>query len=266
MNIDYKLKDPINLELSAYGLADKICTWYDFVHPLHRMPPFDQVFSSYWNDYHFKTWIQPGMTCIDVGAHIGDTAIPMAAACQATVLAIEPNTYMLPFLEKNCEANSHLGKFIIATEAVTNTHSDDLVFGDHNNAMINGGIIDSSWDTGTASKVKGMTGNTLSIKGMPFMDICKKYLNKDEIDCIGFVKIDTEGHDIAIIQNMRDFLIAQKPVLLTEWFFGYSQSDSEKLFKAIEDAGYVPHNPETLELANLNQRCEDLLCIHQDNL
>jgi hypothetical protein len=111
-----------------------------------------------------------------------------------------------------------------------------------------------------------MTGNTLQVKGLPFMDICQKYLTQDEVDCIGFIKIDTEGHDIAIIENMRDFLIKQKPVLLTEWFFGYSTADSKKLFDAIHAAGYVAHNPITMELADLNNRCDDLLCIHKDNL
>lgn len=266
MSLEYKLKDPVDLDLSDYGFIDKSCVWYDFEHPLHRMPPIEQVFSSYWNDYHYGTWIRPGMTCVDIGAHIGDTALPMMVACQATVLAVEPNIHMLPFLEKNCEANQTLGRFVIATEAVTDQVSEELLFGDHNNAMINGGLLDQSWDTGTASTVKGMTGNTVTVRGMPFMDICNKYLTQKEIDRIGFVKIDTEGHDIAIIQNMRDFLIKYKPVLLTEWFFGYSAADTKKLFDAIADAGYVPHNPVTMELANTNNRCEDLLCIHQDNL
>lgn len=266
MNLDYKSKEPIDIDLSKFGINNQYCTWHDIDHPMHRMPHFEKVFAYYWDDYHFDKWIQPGMTCIDIGAHIGDTAVPMMVASQGTVLAIEPNPHMLPFLQKNCEANSHFGRFVIATEAVTNRISDTLIFGDHNNAMINGGIVDSDWDTGTAAMVKGMTGTTMQVGGMPFMDICQKYLTKEEIDQIGFVKIDTEGHDIAIIENMRDFLIENKPVLLTEWFFGYSKSDSEKLFKAIEDAGYVPHNPETMELANVNQRCEDLLCIHQDNL
>lgn len=266
MSIEFKLKDPIKLDLSSHGINDKTCTWYDFEHPLHRMPPIEKVFSYYWNDYHYGIWIQPGMTCIDIGAHIGDTALPMMVASRATVLAVEPNPHMLPFLQKNCEANQEFGRFVIATEAVSDEYSENLVFGDHNNAMINGGILDESWDAGTASIVKGMTGNTLTITGMPFMDICQKYLTNEEIDRIGFIKIDTEGHDIAIIQNMRDFLIKQKPVLLTEWFFGYSESDSKKLFAVIAEAGYIPHNPETMEVANLGQRCEDLLCIHQDNL
>jgi FkbM family methyltransferase len=266
MNLDYKLKDPITLDLSPYGAENKACTWYDFEHPMHRMPPFDQVFSLYWNDYHYSKWIQPGMTCIDIGAHIGDTALPMMVASQATVLAIEPNIHMLPFLEKNCEANGHLGKFVIATEAVTSKASDSLTFGDHQNAMVNGGILDETWDVNTTARVKGMTGNTIIIKGITFDDMCKKYLSQDEIDRIGFVKTDTEGHDIEIINSMRDFLIQQKPVLLTEWFFGYSLADSQKLFQAIHAAGYVPHDPKTMEIADINNRCDDLLCIHQDNL
>lgn len=265
MSLEYKLKEAVTLDLSQYGI-EQTCKWYDFEHPLHRMPPFEQVFRSYWNDYHYSKWIRPGMTCVDIGAHIGDTALPMMVACQATVLAVEPNPHMLPFLQKNCEANQDLGRFVIATEAVTDRFSDELLFGDHNNAMINGGIVDGSWDAETANIVKGMSGGTLKIKGMPFIDLCEKYLTKDEIARIGFIKIDTEGHDIAIINNMQNFLSEHKPVLLTEWFFGYSQIDNEKLFAAIYNAGYVPHNPTNMEPADLNHRIEDLLCIHQDHL
>jgi len=266
MNLEYKFKNPIELDLTPYGVNDKVCAWYDFEHPMHKLPPFDKMFSYYWNDYHYKTWIRPGMTCVDIGAHIGDTALPMMVACQATVLAIEPNIHMLPFLEKNCEANQAFGRFIIAPEAVTNLATDNLVFGDHNNAMINGGILDQSWDSGTAATVRSMTGSTMQIVGMPFKDICEKYLTQEEIYKIGFIKVDTEGHDIAIIENMRDFLIKHKPVLLTEWFFGYSAVDSKKLFDAIQAAGYVAHNPVNMEPADINNRIEDLLCIHKDNL
>jgi FkbM family methyltransferase len=266
MNTDYKLKEPVDVDLSLYGFDNEICTWYDFEHSLHRMPPFGQVFNSYWNEYHYGKWIKPGMTCVDIGAHIGDTALPMMVASRGTILAIEPNPYMLPFLEKNCEANKHLGKFVIATEAVTSETRNNLTFGDHNNAMINGGIIDDTWDPGTAAKVGGMTGKTITITGMPFIDICNKYLSKKEIENIGFIKIDTEGHDIEIIRTMCDFLSKNKPVLLTEWFFGYSANDSQKLFNAIAAAGYIPHNPKTMEPASLDNHIEDLLCIHQDNL
>ena len=264
MNIDYKLKDPVILDLDAFGSYGH-CVWHDFEHPMHKMPPIEQVFSYYWNKYHYGKWIKPGMTCVDIGAHIGDTALPMMVACRSTVLAIEPNHYMLPFLEKNCNANSKLGKFVIATEAVTSQFTE-LTFGDHNNAMVNGGIIDTTWDEGTAQTVRGMTGSTLKVQGLPFVDLCKKYLTDDEIANIGFVKTDTEGHDIEIINNMRGFLQTQKPVLMTEWFFGYSQADSERLFNVIYSAGYIPHYPETMEEAKVNQRSEDLLCIHKDNL
>jgi FkbM family methyltransferase len=155
----------------------------------------------------------------------------------------------------------------LPAEAVTNRNAENIVFKDHNNAMINGGILDENWDAGTAATVKGMTGSTITIAGLTFVELCKKYLTEQEISKIGFVKIDTEGHDIEIIRGMRDFLQQHKPVLLlTEWFFGYSAADSQKLFDAINDAGYVAHYPDTMEPANLNRKSEDLLCIHKDNL
>jgi hypothetical protein len=47
MSLEYRLKEPIQLDLSPYDIEGKACTWYDFEHPMHRMPPFDQVFSYY---------------------------------------------------------------------------------------------------------------------------------------------------------------------------------------------------------------------------
>ena len=89
---------------------------------------------------------------------------------------------------------------------------------------------------------------------------------KSEIANIGFVKTDTEGHDIEIIRSSKDFLQKHKPVLFTEWFVAYSAADTIELFKAIEDAGYQAFNPETMQPADPSIRSEDLICIHKDNL
>ena len=95
-----------------------------------------------------------------------------------------------------------------------------------------------------------------------------KYLTKDDIDKIGFIKTDTEGHDIEIIRNSRDILLKYKPVLFTEWFDAYGLDDDKKLFETIEDCGYVAFNPETMEEIDPIRRpkTSDLLCLHKDNL
>ena len=263
-----KLESGNKLELDEYGFPGESCFWFHMDHPYDGTgtPDYKGIFEQYINDLYWKFWIKPGMTCIDIGGHSGDTAIPMMALCRSTVLTVEPNPVILPYLELNCAVNHHLGKFVIATEAVTNQATDTLVFGDHQNGMCNGGILSTTWDEETARKIVGMTGQTITISGMPLEDMCNKYLTPEEINNIGFVKIDTEGHEIEIIRSSKDFLIKHKPVLFTEWFFAFSDKDTAELFKVIDEAGYVAHYPNTMQVADPTIRSNDLVCIHKDNL
>jgi hypothetical protein len=111
-----------------------------------------------------------------------------------------------------------------------------------------------------------MSGQSITVSGMTLASMLDKYLTPDEIANIGFIKTDTEGHDIEIIRNIRDILVKYKPVLFTEWFVQYSAADTAELFRVIDDAGYVAFNPETMEQADPGVRCEDLVCLHKDNL
>lgn len=255
------------LELDSYGFNNEHCYWLEMDHQYERVPDFKTIFDFYADKNYWSKWITPGMTCIDIGGHSGDTAIPMMVYSRGTVLTIEPNPTIRPYLELNCAINQHLGgRFVVASEAVTNQNTDNLVFKDHQNGMCNGGIFDETWDAETQARVAGMSGASLTVSGLTLETMMNRYLTYDEIDKVGFIKTDTEGHDIEIIANIRDILVKYKPVLFTEWFSQYSTADTERLFKAIADAGYVPHDPETMEEADPTVRCEDLLCIHKDNL
>jgi FkbM family methyltransferase len=254
------------LDLDEYGWPEQSCYWFEMDHQYERVPDFKTIFDYYIVKNHWSQWIKPGMTCIDIGGHSGDTAIPMMTQCQSTVLTVEPNPTILPYLKFNCGVNTHLGKFVIATEAVTNQNADGLTFKDHQNGMCNGGLVGETWDAETTAKVQGISGASITVSGMTLETMLDKYLTPEEIANIGFIKTDTEGHDIEIIRNIRDILVKYKPVLFTEWFAQYSAADTAELFKVISEAGYVAFNPETMEEADPSQRCEDLVCLHQDNL
>lgn len=242
------------------------CYWFEMDHPRERATDFKTIYDYYIERNKWKLWIKPGMTCIDIGGHSGDTAIPMMTLCGATVLTVEPNPVIIPFLEFNCKVNRHLGRFVIASEAVTNRNADNLTFKDHQNSMCNGGLVGETWDAETSARVAAMSGESITVSGMTLVDMCEKYISKDEIERIGFIKTDTEGHDIEIIKSSRDFLQKYRPVLFTEWFVAYSESETEKLFKAIEEAGYVAFYPETMQEADPSIRSEDLICLHKDNI
>jgi len=242
------------------------CFWFEMDHPYEKVPDFKTIFDGYIDGYYWSTWIKPGMTCIDIGGHSGDTAIPMMTQCRSTVLTVEPNPAIIPYLEFNCSANKHLGRFVLATEAVTNQTADNLKFGDHKNQMCNGGLLGNSNDPETARSIQQMTGDTITVSGMTLEEMCNKYLTPEEIANIGFVKTDTEGHDIEIIRSSRDFLQKHKPVLFTEWFFAYGPEDTAELFKVIDEAGYQAFYPTTMQPADPSVRSDDLVCIHKDNL
>ena len=254
------------LDLDDYGWPEQSCHWFEMDHQFERVPDFKTIFDYYIVKNHWSQWIKPGMTCIDIGGHSGDTAIPMMTQCRSTVLTVEPNPTILPYLKFNCSVNTHLGRFVVATEAVTNQNADGLTFKDHQNGMCNGGLVGETWDAETTAKVQGMSGASITVSGMTLETMLDKYLTAEEIANIGFIKTDTEGHDIEIIRNIRDILVKYKPVLFTEWFAQYSAADTAELFKVISEAGYVAFNPETMEEADPSQRCEDLVCLHQDNL
>lgn len=266
MQTSIKLRAGHQLDLTDYGWADKQCSWCEMDHQFERVPDFKTIFDYYIVKNHWSTWIKPGMTCIDIGGHSGDTAIPMMTQCRSTVLTVEPNPVILPYLKFNCAINSHLGKFVIASEAVTNQNTDNLTFKDHQNGMCNGGLVGETWDAETTRRVAGMSGESITVSGMTLESMCEKYLTPEEIANIGFIKTDTEGHDIEIIRNSRDFLIKHKPVLFTEWFAQYSAADTAELFKVIEEAGYVAFYPETMQPADQAVMSNDLVCIHKSNL
>jgi len=257
------------LELDEYGFPNQYCYWLKMGHPKDGSPDWQTLFDYYVKKMHWAKWIRPGMTCIDIGGHSGDTAIPMMVYSKGTVLTVEPNPVIRPFLEYNCAINNHLGKFVIAWEAVTNKNTDNLTFADHQNLMCNGGILDENWSETTKHNVDSFKGHTITVSGLTLETMLDKYLTKDEIDKIGFIKTDTEGHDAEIIRNSRDILLKYKPVLFTEWFDAYGLDDSIKLFETIEDCGYVAFDPETMEevYPDINKpKISDLLCLHKDNL
>lgn len=267
MILTLPLRRAHKLELDSYGYTNEHCYWLEMDHQFERVPDYKTIFDYYVEKNHWSEWIKPGMTCIDIGGHSGDTAIPMMVYSRGTVLTVEPNPTIRPYLELNCAANSHLGgKFVVAKEAVTNKNAHNLVFKDHHNGMCNGGLVGETWDAETQARMSGMSGESITVSGMTLESMLEHYLTQDEITQIGFIKTDTEGHDIEIIRNIQDFLVQYKPVLFTEWFAQYSDADSAELFRVINDAGYIAFDPATMDPASPQIRSEDLVCLHRDNL
>lgn len=247
-------------------VGDIACYWFEMNHSGECPRQLLELFDIYLNRYNWDKLIRPGCTVIDIGGHSGDTAVPMQFLSRGTVLSVEPNPGIKKYLDYCCEQNSHLGKFVTAHEAVTTVDMDAVEILDHNNALCNGGLIDPTWTEALQQRMIGIAGDKITVPGLTLEHLLEKYLTPDEINNIGFIKTDTEGHDKSILESSKDLINRIKPIIFTEWFFAYTETESRDLFRVIEELNYLPFYPETLKPATVNQRSEDLVLIHKDKV
>ena len=76
----------------------------------------------------FKSHLKPGGLAIDIGAHTGDTTVPMALAVgkDGLVLGLEPNGYVFKILKKNAELNPQLTHIVPLPFAATDRTANSL--------------------------------------------------------------------------------------------------------------------------------------------
>jgi FkbM family methyltransferase len=236
-------------------------------HDHERYTDFLQMFNSVVVENNWHKFITPGSTAIDIGGHSGDTAIPMQYLARGTVLSVEPNPRIKPYLDFNCSVNAHLGKFVTAGYAVTTQDIDALEIFDHNNDLCNGGTIDPTWTPELQERMRNMSGKQVTVQGKTLEHICQQYLTEDEINNISFIKTDTEGHDVSILESSSELIDRLKPVIYTEWFFAYTDIENKKMFDVINQIGYQAFNPKTLEPVEYGATpIPDLLLIHKTKI
>ena len=247
-------------------IAGTSCYWFEPEHPGEGHRTLLDVFDMYLNDFQWDKFIRPGSTVVDVGGHSGDTAVPMQLLASGTVLVVEPNPTIKPYLDMTCIANGHLGKFVTAGEAVTTEDTDSVTILDHCNALCNGGMIDPTWTPELQQRMQQMAGNSVTVPGLTLEHLCNKYLTEEEIDNISFIKTDTEGHDVSILESSREFIDRTKPVLFIEWFFAFTEVESQHMFDVIASMDYLPFYPLTLKPAFIAERSDDLVLIHKSKV
>lgn len=264
MNVEFSV--PPLRKGHRLDIVDTSVYWFEMEHPYEKVPNFLTIFNNFVVENNWHKFIKSGSTVIDIGGHSGDTAVPMQYLARGVVLSAEPNPRIKQHLDFNCNVNTHLGKFVTAHEAVTTEDVASLTIYDHNNDLCNGGTIDPTWSPELQERMRNMSGKHIEVPGLTLQHLCEKYLTAEEIANISFIKTDTEGHDVSILESSRDFIDSLRPVIFTEWFFAYGPEENKKLFDVIDSMDYVAYNPKTLELADRTQPIPDLLLIHKTKI
>lgn len=159
-----------------------------------------------------RRFLRAGDVAIDVGAHTGDTSIPIALAVgpSGLVLALEPNPYVFPVLERNASLNSEKTRIKpLMFAAMRADGFYEFQYGEE--GYCNGGYHEgmSKWLHGSAFKVR--------VEGRNLPDFLLR-THPDLIPRIRFIKVDAEGFDLPILETLEELICTQRPYLQVEMF------------------------------------------------
>lgn len=206
-------------------------------HPYYHPLKLDEGLVSF-----YRQFIRPGDFAIDIGAHAGDTTIPMALAAgkKGAILALEPNRYVYRILEENAALNTDKTNILPICIAAT---ADDGVFSfNYSDASFcNGGFLSERKVTDPYHKY------TLEIQGRNLEHLLRTeyagFLPK-----LSFIKVDAEGYDKEIIKNLSGIINEFHPFLLSECNHYLVKAEREELFEVMSAGG------NTLYQVGLDQR------------
>lgn len=218
-------------EINEFDLPkDGLIQYAQWLHPRETKKPVSQESVD-----ELRRYLAPGDVAIDIGAHSGDTAIPMAIAVgkSGCVFALEPNKYVFPVLKKNSEMNLDKTNIVPLMFAATPTDST-FEFEYSDSGFCNGGRHEgiSKWRHGHAFKL-GVEGRNLQ----SFLD--KAY--PDFASRIRYIKVDTEGYDCTILQSLSSLISRCKPYIKAEVFKKTDHAQRRKLYGTIMAHGYDIH-------------------------
>ena len=213
-----------------------------------------------------KKYVHEGDTVIDIGAHVGYYTLLMAQLVgeNGKVYSFEPDPANFQLLKKNVEING-FENVVLIQKAVSNiTDKVKLFLGDDDSA------INRIYDAKLGDAKESIDVESVTID--------EYFKENDEL--INFIKIDSEGSEVKIINGMKQFLSRnQELVMMTEFFpFLIKKSGDEpnQYLKSLEKSGFSLYNildknektnkinsENFLESGINSEYCTNLLCIKQ---
>jgi FkbM family methyltransferase len=195
--------------------------------------PLDEVRNITQGQVNFyKKFLHPGDLAIDIGAHIGDTAMPMALTVgkQGLVLAFDPNPHVFKILLQNVELNKELTNIVPINVAIS-AYDGEFFFNSSEATFNNGGISE------TAQNRHGKYGLQEKVKGLNLENLLRTSYS-EYLDKLRVIKIDAEGYDIEIIKSILPVIQKYKPHLIVECFKQLRKKGRDHLYDTIADLGY----------------------------
>ncbi len=182
-----------------------------------------------------RRFLREGDVAVDIGAHSGDTTVPLALAVgrAGAVFALEPNPYAFKVLLANSALNRKTTNIIPLMFAAT-PEDGEFEFEYSDAGFCNGGMHAG------ISKWKHAHFFKLQVQGRNLVNYLKREY-PGELARVRYVKIDTEGFDRAVAASLRELLAANRPFLRSEIFGHLSESERAGYFRDLLALGYTIH-------------------------
>ena len=214
-------------ELDDFTIEGETYRYAHWLHPKNVRVEFNEDMLG-----QLREFINEGDFCIDIGAHVGDSTVPIALAAGKTgqVLALEPNPFIYHVLEKNIRLNR--GKLNMESiMAAAATHEGLMEFEYSDSGFCNGGRHE-----GMSSLKHGHM-----FKQEVFCIDLQSTLREEYAHCLprlNFIKVDAEGYDLYILQALGDIIREFRPNIKAEVFRHTSREYRLELLKFFEDLNY----------------------------
>lgn len=195
-----------------------------------------------------RKFLSPGDVAIDIGAHTGDSTIPIALAVgkHGCVLALEPNRYVFQVLQKNADLNPDKTHIIPLMFAAT-PEDAEMEFQYSDSGYCNGGRFEgmSKWVHGHAFK--------LAVQGKNLHSFLKAN-HPDLIPRIRYIKMDTEGYESVVLESLAGLISTCRPYLRVEVYRKLDEGRRRALYSWIS-----AHRYEVRKIANENDYFGEIL-------
>ena len=213
-----------------------------------------------------KKYVRKGDIVIDIGAHVGYYTLLMAQLVgkNGKVYSFEPDPVNFQLLKKSVEING-FENVVLIQKAVSNiTDKVKLFLGDDDSA------INRIYDAKLGDAKESIDVDSVTID--------EYFKENDEL--INFIKLDSEGSEVKIINGMKQFLSRNKELVMMTEFFPFlikkSGDEPNQYLKSLEKSGFSLYNildknektnkinsENFLESGINSEYCTNLLCIKQ---
>lgn len=205
-------------------------------HPKERRKEFSQAAVD-----ALREFLSEGDAAIDIGAHTGDSTVPVALAVGAAgcVFALEPNPLVFKVLQENAGLNRTKTRIVPFMFAAA-PEDGEYEFRYSDPGYCNGGLFPgmSPWKHGHFFPLR-VAGKNLA-----------NYLKRNfpaELARLRYVKIDTEGADRDVARSLRELLLTHRPYLKSEIHKHLPDKERTGYYRDLRDIGYRVHRCESEE-------------------